>query len=175
MPPDVPADRIDAIARSRISDAVDEACPQGELLAVMDDLGLPENVDVVLVRELQERRRAGRPPGARNRRSESLAAQVERLFGNPVLRAAALATMPVQELAAALGCKPFEALQEQRLWLSTVLPYVAARMPIAVDVTNHRVVNLTIVDGTEAVEHDASDVVEVVDYQRVSDEPDAAV
>ena len=143
-------DRIDAIARDQIREAIDDAEPQRELVALQAELGLPETLKLAALRE---KRGPGRPAGARNRRTESLATQVERLFGNPVLRAAALAMMPVEDLAISLGVRTIDALQEQRLWLAMVLPYVAARMPIAVDVTNQKVVHLTIVDGeAESVE-----------------------
>lgn len=163
-------ERVERLARERIAAAVDDAEPQGELLAA--SLGLPETARS---RALAVKRGPGRPPGARNRRSESLAQQVERLFGSPVLRAAALAMMPVDELAAALGCKPFEAVQEQRLWLGMLLPYVASRMPIAVDVTNHKVVQLTIVDADGAALAVDGGAVEIVPFQGVSDGADEAV
>ena len=173
MASDVADDVVDAVARARIADAVDDVSPQGELLAVQASLGLPVTV---ASEALVAKRGPGRPVGARNKRTESLAAQVERLFGNPVMRAAALASMPVDELAAALGCKPLEAVQEQRLWLAMMLPYVAARMPIAVDVTNHKVVSLTIVDGVpDGGTGDASEIVGVVEFQRVSDGADEPV
>jgi hypothetical protein len=175
MGSDVPSDRVDALARERIAAAVAEQCPQAEmveLLAVQDALGLPNQHQVEVLRE---RRKAGRPPGARNKRTETLTAQVDRLFGNPVLRAAALAMMPVDELAASLGVRPMEALQEQRLWLGLVLPFVAARMPIAVDVNNRQVVNLTIVDMPADGDGSQSSVVEVLEYQAVSEAPNETV
>ena len=129
MPSEVDDDRLDELARDRLAMTVAEEVRQGELLALEDQLGLPKR------QEVREKRGPGRPPGARNKRTESLAAQVERLFGNPVLRAAALATMPIDEMVQQLGINALEAVQEQRLWLAMLLPYVAARMPVSDKVT----------------------------------------
>ena len=54
------------------------------------------------------------------------------------------------DLAALLGCSLFEAMQEKRLAAIGVLPYIAARQPIAIDLTRHNVVHLTIQEASEA-------------------------
>lgn len=127
-------------------------------------LGLPE-VPASAVERVR-RGKAGRPPGARNKRSEDVARWVLAKLGDPLLHQAAVATMDVAELAARLGCTALEAVVEKRLAAVAVLPYLHQRRPLSVDLTNHRVVHLTITDG--AVAHVAESVadqqvVEVVD------------
>ena len=116
--------------------------PQAELLG-LGDMAEPERV-----RAMAERRaKAGRPPGARNKRSEDVARFVVETFGDPLVRQAAVATMSLPELAAYLGCSLVEAAQEQRLAAVAVLPYLHRKMPQQIDLTHHRTVSLTIVEG----------------------------
>jgi len=127
------------LAMAAAGEDFDEAAP--EL-----DLGLPAPRSAA-GRALVEERRRGRPPGARNKRT---AATVERLLArheDPRAVLLAIAETPVDELVACLGCKPLEAVQEKRLAALGVLPYIASRQPLAIDLTNHRVINLTIVEG----------------------------
>ena len=124
----LPEPSLEDVARDQLGAAIEAVDGQGELLELRSSLGLPEAA-------LPAPRRPGRPTGSRNKRAESLVAQAEHLFGSPVLRALAVAMMPIEELAKRLDIKPMEALQEQRLWLSTVLPYVAKRQPVAVDLS----------------------------------------
>ena len=98
------------------------------------DLGAAELIGLPAQKRQVSARGPGRPPGARNRRPEDLAAEVEARFGNGVLRGYALATMDAEDLAARLGCTVLEAIQEQRLWLAVVAPYVHQRQPLAVNV-----------------------------------------
>ena len=151
--PGVGADGLGAVV-----DQVVEAAfvPQLELL------GLPETEKLQRVRAA----RAGRPPGARNRRSEDVARMVIEQLGDPLLRQAAVATMPLEELMASTGMTAAEALAEQRLAASLVLPYLHRRMPVQVDVTGRQVVHLTIVDGGAVGDGGhASDIVGIVENQ----------
>jgi len=118
------------------------------------------------------RRLAGRPPGARNKRAELLAKEVIARFGDPIVKGLALVTMDADELAARAGCSVLEAIQEQRLWLSVVLPFTHQRQPLAV-VHQGQVVHLTI--GDVNVAGGASASVEVVTIQEVSGASDGAV
>ena len=127
---------LDRIAGDKVEQLLE---PQPELM-----LGLPETAKGMA---LAERRRAGRPQGARNRRVEDVARWVLDHMGDPLLVQAQVAVMPVAELAAALGCSPMDALAAQRLAAAQVLPYLHQRKPIAVDVSTTKVVHLTIVEG----------------------------
>lgn len=122
---------------------VDEVLPVQEELHEL--LGFPATVEAGLLeaRRAQAVRRGGRPAGARNKRLDEIARQVRERFGDVLLRQAAVATMPLADLVA-LGLKPLEALQEQRLSAATILPYIEQRRPLALDVTGRQVVHLDI-------------------------------
>lgn len=156
---------VAAAARRRVNDALRL---QHELV------GLPQTPKLVAVRE--RRAKAGRPPGARNKREEAVAAWVLERIGDPLLAQAAVAVMPVEELAAAAGCTVMEALVERRLAAAVVLPYLHSRRPLDVQVSEHKVVRLTIVDGTgDGGGGDAVEIVGVVENQEVGGGDDGAV
>lgn len=112
-------------------------------------LGLPESRHA---EALREKRRGGRPPGAKNKRAEEVARFVLERLGDPLVQLVAIATAPVDELMAA-GLKPAEAFAEKRLAAIGVLPYLHQRKPIEVDVTGRQVVYLAIGDvPAEAVQ-----------------------
>ena len=90
------------------------------------------------------RRRAGRPPGSGNRRLEEIARLIALKFGDARLHQARVATMQVDELCERYRCTAVEAETLRRLAFVAVAPYLFPRVPIAVDVTNHQVVSLTI-------------------------------
>jgi hypothetical protein len=113
--------------------------PEAEQL---DLLGLPERRGGT---ELAPRK-PGRPLGARNRRTQEWADYITRHYGNPLVGLAQLAMASVAELHVRLGCTPLEAMQEKRLAMIALLPYIAQRQPLAVDVTNRQVVYLNISD-----------------------------
>lgn len=145
-----------------------------DALAIQHELGLPETARLVELR--QKRGQAGRPPGARNKRSEEVARYVIETLGDPLVHLAAIATMRIDELAAALGCSAFEAAQERRLAAAVVLPFLHRKQPMAIDVTGRSVVYLTIHDGPPAApQTENGQVVEVVEYQEVSEDAGDAV
>jgi hypothetical protein len=93
----------------------------------------------------------GRPPGARNKRTERSTAFLLSRHRDPREVLLEIAEANVADLAALYGCTMMEAGQEKRLAAAAVLPYVAARMPLALDVTKRSVVYLTLNHG-EAIE-----------------------
>lgn len=105
-------------------------------------LGLPESRHA---EALREKRRGGRPPGAKNKRAEEVARFVLERLGDPLVQLVAIATAPVDELMAA-GLKPAEAFAEKRLAAIGVLPYLHQRQAVKVDVTGRQVVYLAIGD-----------------------------
>lgn len=148
------------------ADRVAGLLPQGELL------GLPMERDAVAV---VRARRAGRPAGVRNKRSEDVARYVIEQLGDPLLQLAALATMAADELAAATGMTVAEALAEKRLAAIAILPYLHRRMPQQVEM-NHSFVNLTIQSGGGVrAEGSPSDIIDVVEIQQLSEAADDAV
>lgn len=154
------------------AEQVDRLMPRQELL------GLPE-LPPGDTRAERIARRAGRPPGARNKRVEDAAQAAIAHFGDPLLRQVAIATMDTEELALRLGCDPLEAVIEQRLAAATVLPFLHSKRPLAVDVSTRRFVYLTIQDGSVTTEQIAEDatarVLQRLEYQEVSEGDDATV
>jgi hypothetical protein len=146
--------------------------PQAELLGLPD---MPASKAASV-----ERRRAGRPPGSRNRRDEDAARVAVERFGDPLLHQVAIATMDVEELASRAGCTVLEAMVEKRLAAMAVLPFLHSKRPLAVDVTNRRVVHLTIVESSSEVGEASTEaleahVVESLEYQHVSEGESDAV
>lgn len=96
-------------------------------------------------------RRAGRPPGARNKRTERTAAFLLARHRDPREVLLEIAEANVADLAGLLGCTMLEAAQEKRLAAIAVLPYLASKLPIEVDLRKHSVVHLTIQEGAVAL------------------------
>jgi hypothetical protein len=142
--------------------AVDDA-----LRLQLDLLGLDETPALGKVRE--RRAKAGRPPGALNRRSDQAAAYVLSRLGDPLLHQAAVAVMGVAELAAAAGCTVMEAFAEKRLAAAVVLPYLHSRRPLDVNVNEHKIVRLTIIDAPpDQAAASGLDILGVVENQELS-------
>ena len=117
----------------------------------------------------------GRPPGARNKRTERTTAFLLARHRDPREVLLEIAEANVADLAALYACSLMEAGQEKRLAAAAVLPYVASRMPLQLDVTKRSVVYLNIVDG-QSQQVDPGDgiglvasVLNNVEYQEVSD------
>lgn len=118
-----------------------EPPPEEEQLEL---LGAPVNEAVELVRA--QRRKPGRPPGSHNKRTTEMAAYLLSRYSSPLEVLAQIMTAGVAELAAALGCSKLEALQEKRLAAIALKDHLHSKMPIAVDMTNHKIIHLTIGD-----------------------------
>lgn len=126
-----------------------------------------------------EKRGPGRPWGSRNKRTERTVQWLLQRYRDPRAVLLEIAEANVGDLAARLGCSLYEALQEKRLCAQAVLPYVAQRQPLAVDVTNRQVVYLTIHEGQAEQSGPGDDaiavrVVESVEYREVGDDENPA-
>lgn len=172
-----------------------EATGLSAVLAEMDASGAapaaePEQLDLVGLppprpgaRFVDKPRGAGRPPGARNKRTQAWADFLLARYASPLEVLMQIATAPVDELVAKLGCKPLEALGEKRLAAIGALPYLHQRQPLAIDLTNNRVVHLHIGDAPRAGETGdggsgvtlLGHVAEIVENQGVDDATDPAV
>lgn len=136
-----------------------------------------EQLDLLGLSMRDGKRPVGRPPGRRNVRTQRIAEFILSTVGDPAVELARMGMLGVDNLAAALGCSRAEAIVEKRLCLIAVLPYVHSRMPIAVDVRDHKVVSLTIVEGPTSGSDAANDagitvldgVAEIVANQGVDD------
>lgn len=114
-------------------------------------------------------RGAGRPAGSMNRRTEQWADYLAKRYGHPLEVLAQIAVAETDALARSLGCKPLEALQEKRHAATALLPYVASRQPIAVNLTGRQVIHLTIETGDEGEAVAIAENAEVVEFQEVSE------
>jgi len=122
-------------------------------------LGLPINEKVQEIRT----RKPGRPLGASNKRTIEMAAYLLSRYSHPLERLAQIWSAGTEELAASLSCSKMEALQEQRLAITAALPYLQAKLPLAVDLTNHKIINLNIIEP-----HDVDPHAGEVDGERLS-------
>jgi hypothetical protein len=108
-------------------------------------LGAPVNEKVLEARA--ERTRVGRPPGSLNRRTSEMARYLLSKYTSPLEVLMQIATAPVSELAASIGCSKLEALQEKRLAAIACKDHLHSKMPIAVDLTHEKIIHLTIDEG----------------------------
>lgn len=111
----------------------------------------------------------GRKPGSRNKRTERAVAWLLARHRDPREVLLEIAEANVFDLAALLGCTPFEAAQEKRLAAIGVLPYLAARItPEVID--NRQVIHLTIGSLGEVAGGGSAGTVQVLDpaeFERV--------
>lgn len=118
----------------------------------------------------------GRPPGARNRRTQATVEFILSRHRDPRVVLAEMAAANVHDLAALLGCTLFEAYQEKRLSAIGLLPYVAARItPEVID--NRQVIHLHLgglEGGGAAAGASAVHVLEAGDYETVAEGASAA-
>ncbi|HEV2187503.1 MAG TPA: hypothetical protein VGR70_09860 [Stellaceae bacterium] len=89
----------------------------------------------------------GRPPGARNRHTIRSVDMLLSRHRDPRAVLLEIAQANIHDLVAMYGGTALQMLQEKRLAAAAVLPYVASRMPIQVDLREQRVVYLSLVDG----------------------------
>jgi hypothetical protein len=155
-----------------VTEVLDEAAEERRIGEQLDLLDEPET-EQGAARVAHIARRPGRPKGARNKRTELTAALLMQRLGDPRERLLWIANKHPADLAALLGCTLIEALQEIRHAAVAVLPYIAKKLPIDVDLTNRQVVILR-VDETAPLITDGDGVgltarvIETQDYQEVS-------
>lgn len=141
----------------------------------LDLLRQPETIEGEMKMRAVERRGPGRPPGARNKRTERTIAWLLSHHRDPREVLLSISDKHPADLAAVLGCSMLEALQEIRIAAGAVLPYVAQRQPLGIDVTNRQVVYLTINEGGQATHQEggvglSASIVENVEFQEVSED-----
>lgn len=160
--------------RTALGLALGEAAAEPEEAEQLDLLRVPET-EAGEGKMLLVRRGPGRPPGARNKRTERTLQWLLSHHRDPREVLLSISDKHPADLAAILGCTMLEALQEVRIAAAAVLPYLAQRQPLAVDVTNRQVVYLTINEGAAESVRDGgvgftASVVENVEFQEVSDD-----
>jgi hypothetical protein len=121
---------------------LDAAPEQIDLLA---GLGAPINDAVQKLRNARTGL-PGRPLHSRNKRTLEMAAFLLSRYTSPLEVLAQIATAPIDELSASLGCTKLEALQEKRLAAIALKDHLHSKMPVAVDITDRKIIYLTIGD-----------------------------
>lgn len=127
--------------------AVQASLPLTELggeAPLLDERGAP----------VAARRGPGRPPGARNKRTEAWVRHILSRYRSPLEFLAETYSRPVGELVLELGCKPAEAFEIQRKAAEGLAPYVHQRQPLAVEVDAKGVVQLVLGDAFGADDDD---------------------
>lgn len=119
------------------------AAPVVEQVDMLAELGAPVNANVVRLRN-KKHDRPGRPPGSLNRRTVDMADYLLSKYTSPLEVLAQIAVAPIDELSASLACTKLEALQEKRLAAIALKDHIHSKMPLAVDVTNRKVIHLVI-------------------------------
>jgi hypothetical protein len=84
--------------------------------------------------QIERRFGAGRPRGSRNIASKKRLELFQRIAGDPLLQSARLLAMPLDDLAAMLGCTRVEAAKFQQAERALALPYVASKRPVEMEV-----------------------------------------
>ncbi len=93
------------------------------------------------------RRRAGRPPGAKNRRTGAWSEFLLKRGSSPLMVLQDIYSLPVEELARRLNCDRIDALKLQISCAKELAPYIHQKMPVAVEVDENKVVRLVLAEG----------------------------
>lgn len=89
-------------------------------------------------------RKGGRPPGARNKRTEAWVQFILARYRSPLIALAETYSRPVEELARELCCSRLDAFREQIRAAAELLPYIHQKLPQALQIEGKGVVALTI-------------------------------
>ncbi|KKL91822.1 hypothetical protein LCGC14_1890840 [marine sediment metagenome] len=142
------------------SGAPGDAKPLKSLMAAAGDaegkVGLAAAVDVIAeqigeaqaVAESQPQGRGpGRPPGARNRRTDEWVDYLLARYRSPLIVLAEMYSRSVGELVKEVGCTKLEAIKLQIFAAEKLAPFVHQKQPLAIQVDAHGVVRLVIEGG----------------------------
>lgn len=125
----------------------------------------------------------GRPKGSRNRTTQDLIRLISETGRHPIIAMAEIVATPIDVIAKTLGCKKIEAAEYHRKVMSDLAPYVAQKLPQAVQITGANAGMLMIVDTRSQGQIDGLDLVlakaqgpveDIEEYQEVSEGDGAA-
>lgn len=124
-------ERKDGATRAALDVALDGARQAfehqaGEQLTLMPDDGLPDDDEAG---EAAAAGKRGRPPGARNKKTEEFVQFVRAIGGDPLIGLAKASATDPLTLAKALGAKPFDVWKLQQELRKALLPYFHAERP----------------------------------------------
>ena len=165
-----------------------------EIAAERDLTALPDPIQLDLIRDqvpgrdaatavaVMERKGRGRPPGARNKQTAKFRDQILRMGPHPALVMQRAASMPVEALAATLGCTKLEAFNVQMRAAAELMPYIERKQPMEIDLRQEH--DLVLIMGgvpgardadLEAIAREVNDEAEPIDWGTVEFEalPDA--
>lgn len=123
-----------------------------EQIDLLAEMGLPISAAVVKLRA-ERTGKPGRPRFSRNKRTVEMAEYLLSKYTSPLEVLAQIAVSRIDELSASLGCTKLEALQEKRLAAIALKDHLHSKMPVAVDITDRKVIYLTI--GADPANQDA--------------------
>lgn len=151
-----------------------EDLAEPEQIDLEDYLGLPPRGDLGTGGAVAGGARGpGRPPGARNKRTTQWAEYLLSRYASPLEVLAQIAVARVEDLKAQLACTALEAFQEKRHAAVALAPFLHQRQPLALNLTERKVVYLTIQQDSgagSAVPNDAMTLsAQIVGNQEVID------
>ena len=126
----------------------------------------------------------GRPKGSKSRTTQQLIKLISETGRHPVLAMAEIVSTPIDAIARTLGCTKLEAAEYHRKVMSDLAPYVAQRLPQAVQISGANAGMLMINLGgnmdealrgldMRVVEHVADEAGEDEENQGLSDDDSA--
>lgn len=110
------------------------AAPDTEQLALLPESGGPQAPIPEGEGQAAERRGPGRPPGARNKRTEEWTDYILSKHRSPLLFLAEAYSLTLEELRERLKCEPLEAFKIQIQAAKELAPYVHQKQPMAMQV-----------------------------------------
>lgn len=96
-------------------------------------------------RALAEPGKPGRPPGAKNKRTEAWVTHILGRYRSPLIQMAEICARPVHILAHELGCTRFEAFQIQLEAMKQLAPYLHQKLPQAIDLNGEGLVAVNLI------------------------------
>lgn len=139
-----------AVAREAMAEDLDDALEPAEQLALPGVKGAAAEAGGEVGGQPAEPsgpRGPGRPPGARNKRTDKLVEYIMANHKSPLVWLAEQYTQDPVELARRLQCKPIEAYKLQVVAAKELAPYTNQKRPVAVEVDQKGVVQLVIETG----------------------------